>query len=72
MFIHLNELKNYIMKTDQLPTDLINQAITNSFDTNCVDERINKLSVQLREQLWESMKLASQIEILKSMKDDNH
>lgn len=60
------------MKTDQLPTDLINQAITNSFDTNCVDERINKLSVQLREQLWESMKLASQIEILKSMKDDNH
>lgn len=60
------------MKTTDKPSELINQAITNSFDMECVDERINKLSVQLREHLWESMKVASKIEILKSMKDDNH
>jgi len=63
--------KNRIKKT-QLPTDLIHKAILNSVDNQCDDERINKLSNKLRKQLWESMKIASQIEILKSMKDDNH
>lgn len=60
------------MKTTDKPSDLINQAITNSVDVNSTDKRVNDLSAKLREQLWESMKLASQIEILNSINNEKH
>lgn len=59
------------MKTEEKPSDLINQAITNSIDLDCENDQINELSGILKDKLWEAMKLASRIEILKNLKNDN-